>query len=62
MYVSEHTFSHLRQAADEQLNREVEYRRVARERAAGSTPATQRRSHEFVQLFQRSAQKRPAHS
>ncbi|MET0672809.1 MAG: hypothetical protein ABWY37_04890 [Microbacterium pygmaeum] len=32
MYVSEGTFVHLQQAADEQLNRELEYRRIAQER------------------------------
>ena len=37
MYVSEDTFIHLRQAADEQRNRELEYRRIAQERGAGTT-------------------------
>ena len=34
MYVSEDTFVHLRQAADERQRRELEYRRIAQERAA----------------------------
>ena len=34
MYVSEDTFVHLRQAADERQLRELEYRRIARERGA----------------------------
>jgi len=37
MYVSEDTFVHLRQAADERLLRELEYRRIAYERGADRT-------------------------
>jgi hypothetical protein len=38
MYVSEDSFAHLRHAADERQRRELESRRIARERAA--TPST----------------------
>ena len=52
MYVSEGTFIHLRQAADEQLNRELEYRRIAQERdATTTTPAARRGLREFVRRF-----------
>ena len=48
MYVSEDTFIHLRQAAEEQRNRELEYRRIAKERAAMTKPATARGLRAFV--------------
>jgi hypothetical protein len=48
MYVSEGTFIHLRQAADEQLNRELEYRRIAQERDATTKPAARRGLRAFV--------------
>ena len=51
MYVSEGTFIHLRQAADEQLNRELEYRRIAQERDAETKPAAGRGLREIVQRF-----------
>ena len=40
MYASEDSFAHLRQAADERQRRELEFRRITRERAA--TPSTGR--------------------
>ncbi len=43
MYVSEVTFAHLRQAADERQLRELEFRRRARERAAATTASAPRR-------------------
>ncbi len=58
MYVSENTFIHLRQAADERRDRELEYRRIARERAAVTKPATTRGLRAFVQRF-RHAEYRP---
>ena len=58
MYVSEDTFIHLRRAADAQRDRELEYRRIARERAAASKPATARGLRAFVQRF-RHAEYRP---
>ncbi|MEU1972058.1 hypothetical protein ABZ477_10405 [Microbacterium sp. NPDC019599] len=42
MYVSEDTFPHLRQAAEERLLRELEYRRVTKERVADTTPPRER--------------------
>jgi hypothetical protein len=51
MYVSESTFIHLRQAADEQLNRELEFRRIAQERDAKTTPAARGGLREFVRRF-----------
>ncbi|SFR92156.1 hypothetical protein SAMN04487846_0610 [Microbacterium sp. cf046] len=51
MYVSEGTFIHLRQAADEQLNRELEYRRIAHERDGGTQPAAKRGVRDIVQRF-----------
>jgi hypothetical protein len=59
MYVSEDTFIHLRQAADEQLNRELEYRRIAQEREAGTKPAAGRGLRELVQRFGRVAHPAP---
>jgi hypothetical protein len=38
MYVSEDSFVHLRHAADERMHRELEHRRIALERATGSSP------------------------
>ena len=58
MYVSEDTFIHLRQAADERRDRELEYRRIAREREAVTKPATARGLRAFVQRF-RHAEYRP---
>jgi hypothetical protein len=49
MYVSEDTFIHLRKAADEQRNRELEYRRIARERATATSPVQRRSLRAFVQ-------------
>jgi hypothetical protein len=58
MYVSEDTFIHLRQAADEQRNRELEYRRIAQERGVGKKPATAGGLRALVQRF-RHAEYRP---
>ena len=51
MYVSEETFVHLRQAGEQQQLRELEYRRVARQRIADATGG--RRPGVFAQLFHR---------
>jgi hypothetical protein len=53
MYVSESTFVHLRQAEDDRLSQELEYRRIARERKAesDSRPATGRGLRELVHRF-----------
>lgn len=53
MYVSEDTFSYLREAADERQRRELERRRVALERAAGTTPTTGHGLREFTQRLRR---------
>jgi hypothetical protein len=59
MYVSEDTFPHLREAAAERQRRELEYRRIARERA-GDTGSTPRRGpRELVQIFRRAAHPAP---
>lgn len=58
MYVSEDTFIHLRQAADEQRSREREYRRIAQERGAATEPATSRGLRAFLQRV-RSAERGP---
>ena len=58
MYVSEDTFIHLRRAADEQQSRELEYRRIALERADKTKPNPARGLRAFVQRF-RHAQYRP---
>jgi len=49
MYVSEVTFAHLRQAADEQQLRELEYRRIARERGAGTRSTAGRGLRQLAQ-------------
>ena len=58
MYVSEDTFIHLRQAADEQRNRELEYRRIAQERGVGNEAGHGGRPAGAVQRF-RHAEYRP---
>ena len=58
MYVSEDTFIHLRQAADEQRSRELEYRRIAMERADTTKPVAARGLRAFVERL-RHAQYRP---
>lgn len=58
MYVSEDTFIHLRQAADEQRSRELEYRRIALERADTTKPVQARGLRAIVQRL-RHAQYRP---
>jgi hypothetical protein len=65
MYVSEDTFVHLHQAAEERQRRELEYRRIAQERDAetDSTTGSTARStagsglRQLVQKFHR-----PGHS
>ena len=54
MYVSEDTFIHLRQAADEQRSRELEYRRIALERADTTKPVAARGLRAFVQRLRHS--------
>ena len=54
MYVSEDTFGHLRQAADEQQRRELEYRRIAHERA-DTTSSTRGGLRAFIDSYRRSA-------
>jgi hypothetical protein len=55
MYVSENTFAHLRQAADERQRRELESRRVARERADADTSTGGRSLRELVLRFRHAA-------
>lgn len=43
MYVSEDTFLHLREAAEERQRRELEYRRIAHERQAADDGSVARR-------------------
>jgi hypothetical protein len=59
MYASEVTFAHLREAADERQSRELEYRRIAHERAAETTSTSGRGLREFVQRFRHSARTAP---
>ena len=59
MYVSEVTFDHLRQAADERLLRELEYRRIARERAADTAETVRRGPLRLVQWSRRAAHPSP---
>lgn len=59
MYVSEDSFVHLRHAADERLNRELEYRRIAEERAADTRPGPARGAREAVQKLRRWAHPAP---
>jgi hypothetical protein len=59
MYVSEDTFVHLREAADERQRRELEFRRVARERQAGATPSTTRGLRKLVRRLRRSPRPTP---
>lgn len=64
MYVSESTFLHLHQAADERQSRDLEYRRIARERETDSGSATARAFAGLVNRFRRSepaAQRRFSH-
>ena len=49
MYVSEDTFVHLRQAAEERQLRELEYRRIARERGGRTTSTTGRGLRQLAQ-------------
>ncbi|BDV31923.1 hypothetical protein [Microbacterium terricola] len=48
MYASEQLFDHLRLATEVQLLRELEHRRVARERASEATPPARRGLREFT--------------
>lgn len=54
MYVSEDTFAHLRRAADERQRRELEFRRITRERAA-TAPRGGRGLRELVARFRHPA-------
>ncbi len=65
MYVSEDTFIHLRKAADEQRNRELEYRRIAQERATATNPVQGRSLRAFVQRLRHPEyrpQRQPSHT
>ena len=53
MYVSEDTFVHLRQAADERRLRELEYRRIARERGADTSSSAGRGLRQLAQRIRR---------
>ena len=53
MYISEDTFGHLRQAADERRNRELEYRRIAQEREAETMSTTTTAGRGLRELVQR---------
>ena len=57
MYVSESTFVHLRQAEDERRSQELEYRRIAQERAAESESGSSAGNglRELIHRFRRSA-------
>ena len=59
MYASEDMFPHLRQAADERQRRELEYRRIARERATDTTSSAGHGLRELVQRFRRSLHPAP---
>jgi len=59
MYVSEDSFHHLRQAADERQLRELEYRRMARERVADTTSTPRRGLRAIVLRLRRSPQSAP---
>jgi len=54
MYVSETTFLHLRQAEDERRSRELEYRRIAREREADTGSTTEGGFRVFLRSLRRS--------
>ena len=56
MYVSEHTFDQLRDAEDERLSRELEYRRIAHERETETPTVTGGGLRELVQRFRHSPQ------
>ena len=65
MYASEDTFVHLRHAADERQLRELEYRRVAHERAAETASPTRRGLQAVVLRLrrpQRQASRRLSHT
>ena len=53
MYVSESTFAHLRRAEDERQSQELEYRRIARERAAESGSTTGGGLRELIHRLRR---------
>lgn len=60
MSVTIYDFEHLRQAEDEQLQRELEYRRIARERGLDTASATARVLRSVVRRFRRPEHARPA--
>ena len=53
MYVSEDTFVHLRQAAEERQLRELEYRRIAHERGADTSSTAARGLRRLAQRIRR---------
>ena len=59
MYVSEDSFVHLRQAADERQLRELELRRIALERAAKPVSTTRRSLRELVVTLRRAPHAAP---
>lgn len=59
MYASEDVFVHLRRAADERQRRELEYLRIARERAADTASAAAPGPRELVRRFFRSESRPP---
>ena len=59
MYVSEDTFVHLRQAADERQLRELEYRRIARERGADTSSSAGRGLRQLAQRIRRMGHSAP---
>ena len=60
MYVSEHNFDHLRQAADERRSRELEYRRIALERSAETATTSERGLRVLVNRFRHSSYLAPS--
>ena len=59
MSVTIYDFEHLRQAEDEQRQRELEYRRIARERGLDTSSATARVLRGIARRFRRPERARP---
>lgn len=59
MSVTIYDFEHLRHAEDAQLQRELEYRRIARERGVNTSSATARALRSVVRRFRRAEHARP---
>jgi hypothetical protein len=51
MFISEDTFVHLHEAAEERQRRELEYRRIAQERDADTPPAARRGVRQLIHGF-----------